>query len=141
MKLEMPLLGLLCSLLLASCSSNKLPKITDPEALRKDCVDLYLQYPSETKTNRLGREYVVSGGLVSKEKWTSAISALKPLQVMKDKYGIRIFIYATDERVRGYYVVSDPAPPPAALLSVKNTKTKGIYEFEEPEVKINNELE
>jgi len=149
MKLEMPLLGLLCSLLLASCSSSKLPKITDPEALRKDCAVLYQQFPSETKTNRFGRVFVIHGGFVSKEKWTPAISALKPLQVVADKYGIRIYIYifASGERVGGYYVFFDQTtstpnePVPgwrADGLIFRNTKTKGIYEFEEPEVAINN---
>jgi hypothetical protein len=145
MKLEIPVLGLLCGLLLASCSSSKLPEITDPEALRKNCTVLYHQFPSEIKTNSLGREYVISQGFVSKEKWTPSISALKPIQVLKDKYGIRIYIYFSKETFRGYYVFSDQtAPTPTKPVSgwkadnagnrpiLKNTEMSGIYEFEEP---------
>jgi outer membrane biogenesis lipoprotein LolB len=132
MKLGMSLLGLFCSLLLTSCTSNKLPKITDPEALRKDCAALYQQYPSETKTNRLGREYFIYGRLVSKGKWTPAISALKPLQVVKDKCGIRIYIQVRKEWFVGYYVFFDQTTATPTRIILKNTEVKGIYEFEEP---------
>jgi hypothetical protein len=138
MKLEISVLGLLCSLLLASCSSSKLPEITNPEALRKDCAILYQQFPSKTKTNSLGRVYVVSQGFVSKEKWTPAISALKPLQVLKDENGIRIFIYTDKERIRGYYVFFDQTQAKPTRLILRNTNAVGIYEFEEPMASLEN---
>jgi hypothetical protein len=104
MKFGMQPPGFLCGLLLVSCSGNKLPRIINPETLRKDCTTLYQQFPNEVRTNGSGHEFVVQGGFVPKEKWTPAIIALKPFQVTKNKYGIRIWIRNSKEEIEGYYV-------------------------------------
>jgi hypothetical protein len=118
MRTTIVILFLICGSLLISCSGSRLPKIKEPETLRKDCANLYNQFPNEILTNGLGRVFVISSGFIPKEKWTHTILALNPFQVTKSKYGVRILIHAGKDGGAGYYVFIDPAVlPPSVPLS------------------------
>jgi hypothetical protein len=109
-------------LLLVSCSSSKLPKIKDPETLRKDCAVLFQQFPLEEtdKNSPLHEfEFPFRDREIPTEKWPTSIQALHPLKVTRDKYAICIWILPnTTEQsknwvFKGYYVLENHnASPP-----------------------------
>jgi hypothetical protein len=142
MKLGTPILILLSGVLLTACSGNKLPKVKDPEALYKECVALWSEFPDEvTRTNRIGRPIRVEPQ-IPREKWTTAIVALKPSAVVKGEFGIYIFTEPEKEYL-GYYVfITAQGPPdsrlqlgaynvsrPDAEMDFQGTGMKRIYKF------------
>jgi hypothetical protein len=138
---------LILSLLLISCSGSKLPKIQDPEALRKDCAILYQEFPETIKTNiPVGTPaYLrIIPKSIPEEKWTPAILALKPVKVFRCTFGISIWIGGNANENVGYYVFCDPYLGPSdtpngmgesseAGMAFIKTNMKGIYEFPTPQ--------
>jgi hypothetical protein len=138
--LRRPGLILLLSLFLVSCSKDKVPRIKDPEILRKDCAILYQEFAEIIRTNvpAGAPAYIrIVPRPVPREKWTSAILALKPALVIRANFGICILIGG--HAYPGYYVFSGGfTEPPVGNqggesfedgIDFIKTNMRGIYEI------------
>ena len=131
---------------LVSCNASRLPRIKNPDQLRKDCAILHEQFPVDETllaTNSGYRFFYDRGfpiGYISKEKWPTSIVALKPFVVHSTKYGIHIWITEVRrEGPKGYFVpVTNSLPAPAAVhglggsYNLTPSPYEGIWEFFEP---------
>jgi hypothetical protein len=151
MRVSVFALILLCSLLLASCSRNKLPSIKDTETLRKDCATLFQQFPIIMDTNQIAKygdgytNQIVRD--IPTKNWPFSIQNLKPFQVKRSRFGIDIWIRTNKNptetisgnwTAKGYFV-------PCSSFSIygnrfsnvpfyKQTDLPGIYEISIPAV-------
>lgn len=141
MKIWVLLLFLCCGVLLVACS-GKLPKIKDPETLKKECATLFQEFPDVIRTNKYGQPGIIDLHIVKSEQWTPEISAMNPVVVLKCKFGILIGIHAKKEGIEGYYVSLDST---AQMKSVEydlkqrkfqKTNFNGIYTYQESLVEI-----
>lgn len=133
------------SLSLVSCSKNKLPGIKDPETLRTDCAILYQEFPETVRTNVHIAYLRTIPNLIPQDKWTPAVLALKPAEVLRCRHGICILIGGNmvggdTKGNAGYFVFCGGFLGPSGQsndmgeyfengLTYVKTNMKGIYEF------------
>ena len=138
------------SLFLISCSQNKLPAIKDPEQLRKDCSTLFQQFPIIVDTNLIAKHgtfitnFFIRAILMN--NLPPSIQSLRPIQVIRDNFGIRILIESNENPTltesgnwtqRGYFVPCVSFSPFMLKSDVpyfEETGVPGIYEIIMPAV-------
>ena len=107
-------------LILVGCKREVLPAIRDGAALRRDCVALGQQLPSE---------------YIPRQKWSASISELQPAKVVYDSNVIEITVRQDSTKVSGYVVlVKEETWPAIHYSSIEPTGTEGVYKFELPYV-------
>jgi hypothetical protein len=144
MKLGITFLIIFPSFLLVSCGQNKsgMPEIKDPEALRKDCAQLYMQFAPSNVDQQGSMRFL--GREIPTNDWPGSVQSLKPFRVMRDKYAISIWILPGGEEGggEGYYVREGTNLPPSrsaakgtgGTFDLQFTKYQEIDLFLKPEL-------
>jgi hypothetical protein len=145
MRVSVFALILLCCLLLASCSRNKLPPIKDPETLHKDCATLFQQFPIIIDTNQIAKHGDWYTNVIVRDiptnNWPLSIQNLKPFQVKRSRFGINIWIKTNKHptltisgnwTAKGYFIPFSSFSIYGNVPFFKQTDMPGIYEISMP---------